>query len=132
MAEASLPIPALLSLFVVLVIFGDFAISGMLSKFGILAPIFIPMFIVIGSSPELTTAAYRVGDSGLNIVTPSQAGVLRVSVWVTGAFRAHDVQKQVVERTATPDARCPCGRGHRKHECTIFPDSTPCATPIGG
>jgi aminobenzoyl-glutamate transport protein len=42
----------------------------MLSKFGILAPIFIPMFMMVGISPELMTAAYRIGDSVVNIVTP--------------------------------------------------------------
>ncbi len=70
LVEASLPIPLLLVLFVGLVILGDFAISGMLSKFGILAPIFIPMFMMVGISPELMTAAYRIGDSAVNIVTP--------------------------------------------------------------
>jgi len=68
--EASLPIPLLIVLFVAVVIFGDFAMSGMLSKFGVLAPIFIPMFMIVGISPELTTAAYRIGDSVVNIVTP--------------------------------------------------------------
>lgn len=70
LVEASLPIPVLLALFVLLVVAGDFAISGMLSKFGVLAPIFIPMFMMVGISPELTTAAYRIGDSVVNIVTP--------------------------------------------------------------
>ena len=67
--DANLPIPLLICLFVVVVIFGDFAMSGMLSKFGVLAPIFIPMFMMVGMSPELTTAAYRIGDSVVNIVT---------------------------------------------------------------
>lgn len=70
LVEASLPVPLLLALFVLLVICGDFAISGMLSKFGVLAPIFIPMFMMVGISPELTTAAYRIGDSVVNIITP--------------------------------------------------------------
>ncbi|MES2642887.1 MAG: AbgT family transporter [Myxococcota bacterium] len=70
LVEASLPIPMLLTLFVLLVVMGDFAISGMLSKFGVLAPIFIPMFMMVGISPELTVAAYRIGDSVVNIVTP--------------------------------------------------------------
>ncbi|HRC55340.1 MAG TPA: AbgT family transporter [Kofleriaceae bacterium] len=61
--KAALPTPLLLVIFVVLVIFADFAMSGMLSKFGVLAPIAIPMFMMVGLSPELTTAAYRIGDS---------------------------------------------------------------------
>ena len=74
--EASLPIPLLLVLFVLVVVFGDFAMSGMLSKFGVLAPIFIPMFMIVGMSPELTTAAYRIGDSVVNIVTPLNSYLL--------------------------------------------------------
>jgi aminobenzoyl-glutamate transport protein len=70
LVQADLPVPALLVLFVLLVIFGDFALSGMLSKFGVMAPIFIPMFMMAGISPELTTAAYRIGDSVVNIITP--------------------------------------------------------------
>lgn len=74
--EASLPIPLLIGLFVLVVVFGDFAMSGMLSKFGVLAPIFIPMFMMVGMSPELTTAAYRIGDSVVNIVTPLNSYLL--------------------------------------------------------
>lgn len=74
--EASLPIPLLIVLFVLVVVFGDFAMSGMLSKFGVLAPIFIPMFMIVGMSPELTTAAYRIGDSVVNIVTPLNSYLL--------------------------------------------------------
>ena len=68
--NADMPIPVLIVAFVLVVVFGDFAMSGMLSKFGVLAPIFIPMFMIVGMSPELTTAAYRIGDSVVNIVTP--------------------------------------------------------------
>ncbi len=74
--NADLPIPLLLVAFVLVVVFGDFAMSGMLSKFGVLAPIFIPMFMIVGISPELTTAAYRIGDSVVNIVTPLNSYLL--------------------------------------------------------
>lgn len=74
--DAKLPIPLLIILFVVVVVFGDFAMSGMLSKFGVLAPIFIPMFMMVGMSPELTTAAYRIGDSVVNIITPLNSYLL--------------------------------------------------------
>ena len=40
------------------------------AKWAMLAPIFIPMLMQLGYSPELTQAAYRVGDSSTNIVTP--------------------------------------------------------------
>ncbi len=74
--NADLPVPLLVVAFVLVVVFGDFAMSGMLSKFGVLAPIFIPMFMIVGMSPELTTAAYRIGDSVVNIVTPLNSYLL--------------------------------------------------------
>jgi aminobenzoyl-glutamate transport protein len=75
-----LPIPVLLVLFVLIVVAGDFALSGMLSKFAVMAPIFIPMFMMVGISPELTTAAYRIGDSVVNIITPLNSYLLIILV----------------------------------------------------
>jgi p-aminobenzoyl-glutamate transporter AbgT len=40
------------------------------AKWAMLAPIFIPMLMILGISPEFTQAAYRVGDSTTNIITP--------------------------------------------------------------
>jgi aminobenzoyl-glutamate transport protein len=40
------------------------------AKWGLLSPIFVPMLMQLGLAPELTQAAYRVGDSCTNIVTP--------------------------------------------------------------
>ena len=40
------------------------------AKWLIIAPIFVPMLMQLGISPELTQAAYRVGDSTSNIITP--------------------------------------------------------------
>jgi len=40
------------------------------SKWTMLAPVFVPMLMYAGLSPELTQAAYRVGDSTTNIITP--------------------------------------------------------------
>jgi aminobenzoyl-glutamate transport protein len=40
------------------------------AKWALLAPVLAPMLILLGISPEMTTAAYRVGDSATNIITP--------------------------------------------------------------
>ncbi|MEM6792941.1 MAG: AbgT family transporter [Acidobacteriota bacterium] len=40
------------------------------AKWALLSPIFVPMLMALGLSPELTQAAYRVGDSTTNIITP--------------------------------------------------------------
>lgn len=40
------------------------------AKWAIMAPVFVPMFMLVGFSPELTQLAYRIGDSTTNIITP--------------------------------------------------------------
>lgn len=40
------------------------------AKWAFLAPILVPMLMLLGISPEMTTAAYRMGDSVTNIITP--------------------------------------------------------------
>ena len=40
------------------------------AKWAIMGPVFIPIFMLLGYSPELTQAIYRVGDSITNIITP--------------------------------------------------------------
>ncbi len=40
------------------------------AKWAFLAPIFVPMLMLLGLSPEATQAAYRIGDSSTNMITP--------------------------------------------------------------
>jgi aminobenzoyl-glutamate transport protein len=40
------------------------------AKWALIAPIFVPLLMLIGLSPEITQAAYRLGDSSTNIITP--------------------------------------------------------------
>lgn len=40
------------------------------AKWNILAPVFVPMFMILGYSPELCQLAYRIGDSCTNVITP--------------------------------------------------------------
>jgi aminobenzoyl-glutamate transport protein len=44
-----------------------------IAKWALLAPIFVPVFMRLGIGPEVVLAAYRVGDSPMNIVTPIMA-----------------------------------------------------------
>ena len=39
-------------------------------KWALIAPVFVPMLMALGISPDLTQAAYRIGDSSTNIITP--------------------------------------------------------------
>jgi aminobenzoyl-glutamate transport protein len=56
--------------FVVLSILLDLFIGSASAKWAVMAPVFVPMLMLLGYSPELTQAAYRVGDSVCNIITP--------------------------------------------------------------
>ncbi|MEX0929287.1 MAG: AbgT family transporter, partial [Balneolales bacterium] len=40
------------------------------AKWAVMAPVFVPMLMLLGYSPELTQAMYRVGDSFTNVLTP--------------------------------------------------------------
>lgn len=48
----------------------DFLMPVDTAKWAIMAPIFVPMFMQLGLSPELTQVAFRIGDSVTNIITP--------------------------------------------------------------
>ncbi len=54
--------------------------GSMSAKYALFAPIFVPMFMLVGISPELTQAAYRVGDSVSNIITPLNAYLIIILV----------------------------------------------------
>lgn len=55
---------------VLLTAFVNIFVGSSSGKWGLLAPIFVPMLMQLGISPDLTQAAYRVGDSSTNIITP--------------------------------------------------------------
>lgn len=40
------------------------------AKWAIMAPVFVPMFMLLGYTPEFTQAAFRIGDSTTNIISP--------------------------------------------------------------
>ncbi|HEY6746124.1 MAG TPA: AbgT family transporter [Mycobacteriales bacterium] len=56
--------------FVLVIALLDIIIPGMLPKWAIFAPVFIPLFIRLDVAPQTLLAAYRVGDSPMNVVTP--------------------------------------------------------------
>lgn len=50
--------------------FVNLLVGSASAKWALIAPIFVPMLMQLGISPDLTQAAYRVGDSVSNIITP--------------------------------------------------------------
>jgi aminobenzoyl-glutamate transport protein len=63
----ALPLLILMTLVIVLL---DFIMPGSVPKWAIFAPIFVPLFIRLGVAPESVLAAYRIGDSPVNAITP--------------------------------------------------------------
>ena len=60
-------------LIIVFVLFAGFInlfMGSASAKWAIMAPVFLPMFMKLGISPELTQVAYRIGDSTTNIISP--------------------------------------------------------------
>lgn len=55
---------------VFLTAFVNLFVGSASAKWALLAPIFVPVLMQVGISPDLTQAAYRVGDSSSNIITP--------------------------------------------------------------
>jgi len=66
------PIPMMIGL-VILAAIINMLVGSASAKWALIAPIFVPMFMILGFSPELVQAAYRVGDSVTNIITPLMA-----------------------------------------------------------
>jgi aminobenzoyl-glutamate transport protein len=66
----SLPGPILLVSVLLFSSFLDLFIGSASAKWSALAPVVVPMFMLLGISPEMTQAAYRMGDSYTNIMTP--------------------------------------------------------------
>ena len=70
---AGVTIDKLLRAQIALVLFAssvNILISSASAKWALLAPVFVPMFMLLGYSPELTQATYRIGDSVTNVISP--------------------------------------------------------------
>ena len=62
--------PVLMVFFVLFSALINLVMGSASAKWTILAPVFVPMFMLLGYSPELTQVAYRIGDSCTNLITP--------------------------------------------------------------
>jgi len=67
---AAMPAAVTIIGIIILTAFVNIFVGSASGKWGLLAPIFVPMLMSLGISPDLTQAAYRVGDSSTNIITP--------------------------------------------------------------
>jgi len=67
---AGIPALPLLVGFILVIILLDFIIPNVIPKWAIFAPVFIPIFIRLNVPPQTVLAAYRIGDSPVNTLTP--------------------------------------------------------------
>ena len=66
----NLPTPILMVALILLVATLNLLIGSASAKWALLAPLLIPMLMLAGVPPEATQAAFRVGDSTTNLITP--------------------------------------------------------------
>jgi aminobenzoyl-glutamate transport protein len=63
------PIPLMIGFILVSAVI-NLVMGSASAKWAIMAPVFIPMLMLLGYTPEFTQAAYRIGDSTTNIISP--------------------------------------------------------------
>ena len=81
----------LILMFMVVVVIVNFLIGSMSAKWAILGPVFVPMLMGMGFTPEFVQAAYRVADSTTNIISPLMAYFALVVVF----FQKYDKEAGV-------------------------------------
>jgi aminobenzoyl-glutamate transport protein len=68
--SADIGLIPLMILFIILSASINMLMGSASAKWAILAPVFIPMFMIMGYSPELSQVVYRIGDSVTNVISP--------------------------------------------------------------
>jgi aminobenzoyl-glutamate transport protein len=78
----------LVILFIILSGFINMFMGSASAKWAILGPVFIPMFMLLGYSPELSQVVYRIGDSVTNMISPMMSFFALIIVY----FEKYDKQ----------------------------------------
>jgi len=68
--SSGLPMPIVLGLIVIFSAILNLFVGSASAKWALLAPVMVPMLLLLGISPDAATAVYRVGDGATNIITP--------------------------------------------------------------
>lgn len=82
LASVSLGPELMILAFILVAMVFNLLIASMSAKYSLFAPIFIPMLMLVGISPALTQCAYRIGDSVTNIITPMNAYLVIILVFM--------------------------------------------------
>jgi aminobenzoyl-glutamate transport protein len=83
LVETGMTGPLIFFLFILLCALINLSLGSASAQWAVTAPIFVPMLMLIGYSPEVIQAAYRIGDSTTNIITPMMSYFGLILAWAT-------------------------------------------------
>ena len=75
--------PFVFVLFIIMCAIINLSLGSASAQWAVTAPIFVPMLMLIGYAPEAIQAAYRIGDSSTNIITPMMSYFGLILAWAT-------------------------------------------------
>ena len=81
--ESGLTGPVVFFFFIFMCALINLSLGSASAQWAVTAPIFVPMLMLIGYSPEVIQAAYRIGDSTTNIITPMMSYFGLILAWAT-------------------------------------------------
>ena len=79
--DAQLTGPIVFVFFILMCAIVNLMLGSASAQWAVTAPVFVPMLMLIGYSPELIQAAYRIGDSVTNIITPMMSYFGLILAW---------------------------------------------------
>ena len=81
--DSGLTGPSVFIFFILMCAVINLSLGSASAQWAVTAPIFVPMLMLIGYAPEAIQAAYRIGDSSTNIITPMMSYFGLILAWAT-------------------------------------------------
>ena len=81
--ETGMTGPSVFFFFIIMCAIINLSLGSASAQWAVTAPIFVPMLMLIGYAPEAIQAAYRIGDSSTNIITPMMSYFGLILAWAT-------------------------------------------------
>lgn len=83
LVETGMTGPTVFFAFILICAIINLSLGSASAQWAVTAPIFVPMLMLIGYAPEAIQAAYRIGDSTTNIITPMMSYFGLILAWAT-------------------------------------------------
>lgn len=83
LVESGMTGPTVFFAFIAICAVINLSLGSASAQWAVTAPIFVPMLMLIGYAPEAIQAAYRIGDSTTNIITPMMSYFGLILAWAT-------------------------------------------------